>query len=210
VAGTPFGLRYQSDRVPGRKEAYTLRDIQVTEPSVPASLAGARLVIEVAGRTFERSFSAAPNQTYTFEWDGKDAYGRTVRGVQPVTVRVGYVYKPVYTRVSRFGYNGLDLIPGGITGNSGRTELTLWSVWKGAIGTWDARSLGLGGWTPDVVHAYDPLAKILYRGDGEQQVAQEIGDVIQTVAGNGGFASVGSDSPPGLPAVQSQITRPTP
>jgi hypothetical protein len=38
----------------------------------------------------------------------------------------------------------------------------------------DVGTVGLGGWSPDVLHAYDPTSKILYHGDGEQQSAQEI------------------------------------
>ena len=38
----------------------------------------------------------APNQTYSFTWDGKDAYGRIVQGRQPVNVRIGYEYPAVY------------------------------------------------------------------------------------------------------------------
>ena len=33
---------------------------------------------------------------HLFSWDGKDAFGRTLEGVQPVTVSIGYVYPAVY------------------------------------------------------------------------------------------------------------------
>jgi len=39
------------------------------------------------------------------------------------------------------------------------------------VGGWDARSLGLGGWTLDAVHAYDPVTpdRVLRRRDGAQR-----------------------------------------
>lgn len=75
IAGTPFRFHYQSDRVPGRKEANTLK-IPLSGASVPESLKGINLEVFVAGRSYSYSFPAAQNQTQTFIWDGKDAYGR--------------------------------------------------------------------------------------------------------------------------------------
>ena len=95
IPGTSFTLNYRSSRVPGHTTAYTV-NIPVSGASVPASLKRIDLIIQVAGRQFSQSFSAAPNQSYTFTWDGKDAYGRTVQGKQPLTVQIGYVYGVVY------------------------------------------------------------------------------------------------------------------
>ncbi len=91
IAGTPFALDYWSDQVPGRL-AHRALEIPITPASVPASLADVRLEISVAGRKFSQSFPAAPNQRYSFVWDGVDAYGRRPTGAQPVTIRIGYHY----------------------------------------------------------------------------------------------------------------------
>src|SRR5207237_8413174 len=58
VAGTPFVLRYQSDRTPGRKLAYTI-DIPVTGATVPPPLQRVALDIQVAGRDFQQPFPNA-------------------------------------------------------------------------------------------------------------------------------------------------------
>jgi hypothetical protein len=173
VAGTPFNLHYQSDRVPGRKDAYTLRNIRLSGPVVPDGLKDIRLEVSVAGRFFAQTFPAVPNQSYTFTWDGRDAYGRLIDGAQPVLVRVGYAYTPVYTRVPRFGYDGSAVVPGGITTTSrlGNDPVILWSVWKGTVGGFDAREVGPGGWMLDAHHVYDPTAHALYKGNGEVEQA---------------------------------------
>ncbi|WP_441290261.1 hypothetical protein ACSRUE_06500 [Sorangium sp. KYC3313] len=62
---------------------------------MPASLERIDLVVELVGRRFEERFACPcePNSETTFSWDGKDASGRPLEGAQPVTVRVGYVYR---------------------------------------------------------------------------------------------------------------------
>ena len=63
-------------------------------------------------------------------------------GTQPITIRTGYTYGAVYGGPVRFGDPGT----GRITGVLARREITLWQTWQDVIGTWDARSAGLGGW----------------------------------------------------------------
>ena len=197
VVGTRFGLHYQSERVPGRKVAYTV-EIPLSDIQVPASLRRIELEIQVAGRLFRQSFGPAPNQRTTFTWDGKDAYGRTLQGTQPMTVRIGYTYGAVYSTASdRFGSGGA----GSITGSQARQELTLWRTWHAQIGTWDALAAGLGGWTLSAHHTYDPAEQVLYRGDGRRESARELGPTISTFAGTG----VGQHSGDGGPATHADV-----
>jgi RHS repeat-associated protein len=226
VGGTPFNLHYQSDRVPGRKAAYTL-DIPLSGANVPASLVSIQVEIDVAGQHHTHSVARdhpclhqqqllgpasvstssvlgdvdLSQQRYSFTWDGQDAYGRTLQGPQPATVRIGYTYCGVYQKADRFGYNG----NGRIEGSRTRQEVTLWQTWQTRIGTWDARPQGLGGWTLDVHNAYDPVARVLYLGDGGRRAAQNLDRVISTVAGNGVYDPSGSGSGDGGPATKAQV-----
>ncbi len=80
IVGTPFRLHYRSDRVTGNTARSTIR-IPVSESGeLPASLQEIQLEIEVAGRSFSRSFGPEPNQIFDYTWDGTDSYGRPVRG----------------------------------------------------------------------------------------------------------------------------------
>ncbi len=181
VPGTPFRLHYQSDRTPGHKASYIL-EIPLSGAQLPASLRQIELEVQVAGRKFRQSFAPTPNQRTTFTWDGKDGYGRTLQGRQPVIVRIGYTYGGVYSNTGRFGYNGNGSV---ITGSRARREVTLWHVWSGNVGAWSARGNGLGSWTLSPHHTHDLAEGVLYRGDGGRQSAQTSGSTIHTFAGNG-------------------------
>ena len=191
VAGTPFTLNYRSDRVPGRVPTV---DIPLSSATVPTDLKRIDLEILVAGREFTESFPADPGRSYTFIWDGLDAYGRALQGSQPATVRIGYLYDAVYYEPAEFerSFGGSSGIP--MTENRAREEVTLWQEYKVTVGGFDARALGLGAWSLDVHHAYDPVGRVLHLGDGGQRSVEGIGDVITTVAG-GGTEWVGDGGP---------------
>ena len=62
-----------------------------------------------------------------------------------------------------------------------RTPITLWREYQRPIGIWDARADGLGGWTLDAHHAYDPLSRTLHGGDGSTRSADSVNAVISDV-----------------------------
>ncbi len=191
LVGTPFTLNYSSDRTPGRQAEYTI-NIPLSGATVPSILQRIDLDVSVAGRMFHQSFPAAPNQTTTFTWDGKDAYGRTLQGKQAATVTVGFVYRGVYFDTVGFGYtsNGIPLLS-----NPTRREVTFLRVATIAIGAFDARGQGLGGWSLDVQHVYDPIGRTLYTGDGERQRVESLNRVIVTAGGTGSPGYSGEGGP---------------
>jgi RHS repeat-associated protein len=195
ITGTPFSLNYRSDRVPGRRAAYTL-DIPLSGASVPASLRRIELTFSVAGQQYSESFGPASNQTFSFTWDGKDAYGRTLYGSQPITGRIDYVYRAVYLnpveKEQAFGRFGE--VP--LSENAARQEITISQFWQTVIGGFDTRGIGLGGWTIGGHHAYDPITSVVYLGDGKRRRLgpREVG-AIKTIAGNGSYISSGDGGP---------------
>ncbi|MEK7298911.1 MAG: Ig-like domain-containing protein, partial [Candidatus Margulisiibacteriota bacterium] len=193
VVGTPFTLHYQSDRVKGRVR--NRLDIPLSPASVPSVLKRIDLEISVAGRTFKESFPPDPDQSYEFVWDGRDAYGRVLQGEFPATVRVGYVYDGYYLMPPNlsqsFGAASGQLIPGDIPA---RQQATLWQTQTLNIGGYDNHFRGMGGWSLDVHHEYDPNTKSIYFGNGGHRTsADDIFSIIETVAGNGmrGFSGDG-------------------
>jgi RHS repeat-associated protein len=193
VVGTPFSLAYRSNRVPGRAVERKV-EIPVSPGTLPTAVRGIKLEVTVGGRIQALTFPPEPNQSYTFHWDGRDAYGRTTNGEAAVTVRLGYTYDGVYAETPRFGYDG-NGIP--ITGDWTRMQVTLWSVWRGRLGAWDARGTGLGAWTLTAHHRYDPFSHTLYRGDGERLrgAADPLGAVLQTALGDGQPGDSGDSGP---------------
>ncbi len=179
ITGTPYTLNYRSDRVPGRTLANTI-NIQLSSDALPDSLKSIKLEVLVAGRKFDYEFPPNRSQHYTFSWDGEDAYGRKLKGQQPIVTRIAYVYDGIYQTTSRFGYNGGG-IP--ITGSRSRSELYLWQENIATIGAPEFTSIG--GWSIDVHHAYDPIGRVLYRGDGSRRSAADLNNLIETFAGTG-------------------------
>lgn len=204
VVGTPFTLNYSSSRVAGYKKAYSL-EIPLIGSTVPDSLKQIFLEVRVAGRVFAESFPPAPEQSTTFTWDGKDAYGRTLQGKQPVTIRLGYQYQAVYREpaeaAASFGLIGATSIS--VSRFNG--TFTIWQERRGLIGHWNARATGLGGWTLSAHHAQDTREAVIHLGTGERQPLQSFENVITTVAGTSGLGGFDGD---GGPATRARLSRP--
>jgi RHS repeat-associated protein len=188
IAGTNLGLHYRSDRVPGYTSSYTI-EIPLTPNNVPPSLQSVQYNVQVAGRSFlSAPFAPTPNRRTTFTWDGEDVYGRRVSGAQRALVQVLYNYQAVYGSTGSFGASAV----GGAYAIASRTRAVVFRSWVTQLGTWHAESVGLGGWTLTAHHAYDPIAQVLYRGDGHRENARSLGPSITTAAGTGTqCASVG-------------------
>lgn len=194
ITATPFALHYRSDRVEGRKAAYTIK-IPASTDIIPPQLKRIDLVISVAGRTFNYSLSAAPNQTFPFTWDGKDAYGRVLQGTQPTQVRIGYVYDGYYQGVSQmlasFGYKG-NGVP--LDVNS-RGEFIMWRDLDLSVGAYHFQDSAIGAWTPSMHNVYDPVGRMLYFGDGSKRSAQGVNEIMELVAGTGTAGFSGDSGP---------------
>ncbi|MBK7575333.1 MAG: hypothetical protein IPI26_08790 [Elusimicrobia bacterium] len=174
VAGTPFSLVYQSDRVWGRNAARTI-EIPLTGAVLPGG--GAKRVdveVLVAGVKWNRSFAPEVSKSTAFVWDGKDRYGRPVRGYQAAEVTVSYVYDTVYMsvgdRLRAFGERGassvaLTAAPVEIF-KSRKTLVPVYAM--------PPASAGLGGWAIEPHHVYQSHNQTLLLGDGRRRTTQGI------------------------------------
>ena len=211
LTGTPFTLQYSSDRVGDRDAAYSV-EIPLSGDTIPASLERIDLEVRIAGRKIRQSFPATPNQTTTFVWDRLDAYGRELQGRHPTEIFVEFVYDVVYQEPAQieesFGQlSGMPLAQGA----NPRAEVVLGRKITGMLGAWDTLDLGLGGWSLDIQHAYDPISQTLYLGDGARRSSSDIrtGNQalgIQTVAGSARTTGSIGD---GGPATDARLNFPT-
>lgn len=203
IAGTDATINYSSDRVPGRAESRALL-IQLSGPTLTTPAPKRiELEIQIAGRLFEQSFAPVPDLTTTFIWDGKDVYGREVRGWQPVVVRVGNTYDGVYQQP---GASPSFARPSGvpISGSRTRQEVTLWSEWRTGFSNPGGATENMNGWSLSPQHLYDPLGGVLYLGDGGRRTYRGVA-VIDTVAGGGTLYSGLAD---GRPATEALLSGP--
>lgn len=163
IAGTEFSLNYSSDRVPGRRDYRTVR-IPLSGASVPEPLKRIDLEVQVGGTLLKESFPPGPSQFKDFTWDGQDGFERFVQGTQEVKSTVRFAYDGVYGQTSSFAS-----VPGvALEGSRTRNELYMTRQHEQLVGMWDARAVGLGGWTLNVHHTYEPGARILQLGDGRR------------------------------------------
>ena len=200
VAGTGFRLHYQSDRV--REFPFpTCSKSRFRGPACHRAFWELSSKSMCSGRkTTAGFFPPDGEQTFTFVWDGRDAYGRTFNGTTSARVRIGYSYEAEYGETVRF-----DVPPNGqITGTPSRTVLTLWRVWSEGIGAWRAPSDGLGGSVADVHHHYLETNNFFFRGDGSREAPQFLGPIITTAAGTGVNGWTGD----GGPATGAQLSAP--
>ncbi|MBI2567148.1 MAG: hypothetical protein HYV63_08985 [Candidatus Schekmanbacteria bacterium] len=186
VPGTSYTLNYRSDRVRGRQDYYEL-EIILRGDEVPDSLKRIDLEVEIAGRLYSYSFPKTKT-TFTFEWDGRDAYGRPVQGTQVAQINLGYTYDAVYYESSEAweaSFSQPSESGGTITADEGAGEITIWTTMTSTLGVWDARAQGLGGWTLNVHHALESNSGILQYGDGSQRSPEQADALLDTVAGTG-------------------------
>lgn len=186
LVGTDLSLNYRSDRVPGRKEAYSL-DIPVSGAELPASLKEIVVKVSVAGQEYREVLPASTNQRFQYAWDGLDAYGRSVGDEAVATVRVGYVYPGVYYAPDEFeeafGLSGRARY----TGNPTRTTVTKWSTEKYQLGIVEPVSTSVGSWSLTGHHHYSSLLKRMEKGNGVTVSGAGTIAGIQTVLGKGAY-----------------------
>jgi RHS repeat-associated protein len=176
IVGTPFSLNYLSSRVPGYSASRTI-EMRVTGSSLPEPLKEVVVQTEVAGSKHTEHLTPSPNLSYSFTWDRKDAYGRTVQGQQDGVVRVGYTYEGSYAVAPRFGYSGNGARITGERDAASPGRLPPVTLWKehhldhpraARFNSRDELSQGLGGWSLSVHHNYDPVGRVLYLGTGDR------------------------------------------
>lgn len=196
LVGVNAALNYRSDRVWDRAAARTI-EIPLDDGTLPASLKRMEVQVTVAGRRIDLgTFAPVPGQTATFTWDGLDAYGRMIIGRRNATVTVAYIYDGEYQAPAdgrAFGRSsGIA-----ISGNRTRQEIYLTREIVVPVGVFDLSRAGIGGWTLDMHHVYEPTGRTLYYGDGgRRSVDGENSLIIETIAGIGGAAgTTGNDGP---------------
>ncbi|SFW67783.1 RHS repeat-associated core domain-containing protein, partial [Paenibacillus sp. UNCCL117] len=175
IAGTPYMLNYMTEREEGYKAKSTLEIPVSDDKPLPASLLRMNVSIQIGGKLHRASFAPASNKTYTFEWDGKDAYGRELIGSHPYTVNVDYVYKAQYYPASADFENSFGRISAApsvvISGLRSTSEIRVGQSWNGVLESPrnPYAAAGVAGWSLDPHHIYDDGTRRLLLGDGTTQ-----------------------------------------
>jgi RHS repeat-associated protein len=189
ITGTPFALEYASSRNARTQYSTT---IPLTGPSVPSSLQRIELTISIAGQLTFVSLPPQANQSYTYTWDGKDAYGRTLAGAREAAITISYVYPQIYGTTAgvvlgtRWGV--LPDVQVGVARSGAQAALS--QTFRLTLGHLDATdSALLGGWNFSPQRLYDGNGQTIYDGAGQQRSGDadqsHRGLALTRVAGNG-------------------------
>ncbi len=186
LPGTQYSLVYRSDRVPGRRGRL---QVPLTGEVLPPSLLSVEAHVQLAGQMTRHTLNPTPNLSLDIAWDGRDRFGREVLGGAAGSVVIRYAYPAVYYEPGDFEASFAGLPTTAIVADRARNLVYLEQRHllgaEGAPRRWDARGTGIGGWTLDVHHVYDPGSATLFRGDGSRRVARNtnVDRVIERFAG---------------------------
>lgn len=200
VVGTDIGLHYRSDRQGARDD-----DVLITPDVVPDSLLFVRASVRIAGQTIElgrtgfgnrlsdQLQSPEPGLRLPFGWSGADAYGRSVVGAIPATIKITYYYPAVYVGTGRarraFAAQGNGSVIGRaatITDSEGNRIanrfITATRVITRLVRTQDPAVNQLGGWTLTPHHSFDIRSRQLTFGPGGQRKVDTDPPTIRNVS----------------------------
>ena len=107
-----------------------------------------------------------------------------MHGAQPADIEVGYEYQAEYKEPAALAQSFAAFSGVYMTGSAARTEITLWKRWQSIIGAFRTEAVGLGGFTLDQHHVYDPIGRVLYRGDGRRVNGRLSPPILTNVATN--------------------------
>ncbi len=173
IVGTPYSLHYQSNRTLSYGAGRQL-EVPLLGENIPNGLKKIICRVTIANRVYEKTYdSLSLDMRHSVTWDGKDAVGRLVQSPQTAEVSIGYAYRDART---------------------GNVDAILPVKFEVTLGNWDARAFGLGGFSVDAHHVYDPGQQILYFGDGSQKSAANVSLVTQPASNDATFSLGSPDS----------------
>jgi surface antigen len=187
IPGTPLTALLHSHRQPRPSFSLDVPLITGADGGVKGAQAG-RVVLEIGGRQLtEEAPDAGEGSIVRVSWDGKDAFGRTVRGPVTARVKAGFVYSGQYVRRPN-----IDLRPqfagfagsGAVTVGPTRRNAFIWKSQDVLLGNWVGPE-ALGGLSLDVLHGYSASTGTLYTGSGDTVRTSDLGATLTVHAGGG-------------------------
>lgn len=199
VPGTPFGLNYDSSRLPLYSNWRTLRvGIGPRYGGIPgASWMGVRLSIAIAGKqVLAEGFGPGPATVLDFQWDGLDAFGRPVVGSATATIEgasfgeTEYIeYTDEFGRPANYVTRRFRRMYRPFYVSDRSTHIVPAFSPLAGMGSWS-----LGGWTLSAHHFYDVKGRMLYEGSGRIRAVDPGLYTVERIMGSGGGTTFAPDN----------------
>ena len=184
LAGTPFSLRYQSDRTTQYRKGFQI-DFPVLGKEVPEGLKTVSVKVRIAGQTLRQTFDPKIGARAVLDWDGKDSFGRFVQGQQRARVTLSYIYDGELRPAETFGATSqVKVSTSAADDGKVSVDAALSRRFSITVGTWDAGGYQLGGLGLDVLHAFDPGTGKIYFGSGDDRSAENVALVTTRPGGD--------------------------
>lgn len=180
ITSTSYQISYQTEL---QKDYEGIAAIPLVGPTPsPSDLENVAAIVTIAGQTTRSDLMVpSPNLSLNYTWDGNDYAGRRIQGPQTAFVKIVHLYPIGYVLTDEFGQTGNG---GGQTFVRTGTGITT-RDFEIEFGNLDRGRMGLGGWSLNVHHTYDPVTQTLYEGDGQQRHASSVSSVVNTTTGTG-------------------------
>lgn len=211
LPGTAIDLMYHSVNTEERtlENVLTIPLTANGSSAVPPDLLRIEYRVEAAGSVFSGVAQPNSNLVVKVPWSGLDAYGRKVPVSAKANVVIKYYVKSFYNIPNSFGgstfggaINGSNI---SISGVSEREGSIITREFQVPIGNHNLSIQAMvAGWSPTIVHQFDPQIGRIYFGYGGSRDISEGLDVIFTKAGVGGDGSTGD----GASALSAQLNQP--
>jgi hypothetical protein len=198
VSGTGLALGWHSNRFNVRSAGVNMSLGLLADGGQPEGVLATFFRLDVAGKTIVlENFDGGVGDAQRLAWDGKDVFGRTVKGPVPARASTGYGFGAIsVAAVSGGGGGGATGVvsystpsfgmwppPGALQMASNREAAFFLKHFSHSLGDWVPRE-NLGNLTLDVVHGYSEDGT-LHLGTGGIVTAAEGGALLRYVAGGG-------------------------
>ncbi|MBK8010302.1 MAG: RHS repeat protein [Deltaproteobacteria bacterium] len=175
LRGTPYALHYVSARSLANQATRRL-SLAITRDEISPKLKRVLVTTDIAGQRIETRYDPRPKLQHRIEWNGKDAWGRSLKSSSAV-VEIGYVYPVAYTTAAQL-LTGAFMARGEtfrLDVDRARGEFTVFKrleIPQERLRYPRPPPAGLGGWSLNVHHEFD--RGLAWLGTGENTRVSQV------------------------------------
>ena len=178
ITGTPYSLQYQTNRTSAYGPGFQLELPLITD-TVPAGLTSILCTVDIAGQHLSQTLEPQTGLKAVIPWNGDDGFGRAMQGPQTALVTLAYYYDGSVNLGDTYGATGNTVTVPSASLPAGAASAPLVQAFEVPLGVWDAKGYALGGFSLEVLHAYDAAHQKMFFGWGDQRSAENVALLVK-------------------------------